>query len=450
MHKYLFYPCLLLAAVVLTTGSCQKKVIDQFELLPPANKSLTLKMVNEPGNQRVLLQWDKYQGISFSRYQVRRFALVSQGGNIVQQNEVLANFADVGTLGYEDEVPANVVMAVYTIEAVWSETEAPVFSNAVEINFDVPFVRFHHDAQFDVLIDAETEILYFIDMRLGAVSAFSLSENRLVAQDTIHRELGYGTFAQSEGIFAKALYLPTRDGWLHILDPVTLATEKRLFLEELGISSVIVSGSSFIAATNEGNYGGKVKVYDRATHVLIDEAEYYSYLSLFTLPTKPRSFFSITHNLSPTQLTHFELADDGTIKSITEDSYHGDHPLGSEIVSVSPDGSRFISTGLGAIYSGNLVHEQTLAPWSYQSPPYRGYAFNENGTVLYAALRGEQTVVQIALPDGTVTRKLDTTGNPCRIFKNGDRLIVVNEVMTTTWPINRYYFVEQINLQPEL
>lgn len=446
MHRNLIFLRWLAAVLIFTTSSCKRNMIEQVEVLPPASKSLSLTMAHDPGSRLVSLRWSKYQGISFSRYQVRRSVLVHEGASITQQIEILANLSDVSTLRYEDEVPPNALMAHYTIEAVWSETNIPAYSNPVEAKFDAPFVPIRGDVKLDVLLDAETETVYLIDRRQGAISAFSLAENRLVASDTIHRELGYGTFGKSEGTAAKALYLPTSDGWLHIVNPVTLVTEKRLFLEELGISSVIVSGQSIIAATNNGTYGGKVKVYDRSSHLLVDQVEYHSYLSLFALPTNPRSFFSVTHNLIPTELTRFELADDGAIASITEDNYHGDHPIRHEIVSISPEGSRFVSTGMGSIYKANLTHELTLHPWSYQNPPYGSYAFNEDGTLLYAASTGEQTIDQLSLPDGTVVQKFATAGKPFQIFKNGDHLIVVNEIKTDTWPVNRHYFIEKISL----
>ncbi len=445
MSERLFLFCMFLILVASTAVSCKKEVIDKYELRPPSSKSLILNTDAQGDSRRVLLQWSKYNGKSFKHYSINRMARVIEDGNLVEKTSNIATLEDVNDVEYEDDLPPNAVWARYNIVATEAESGTSVLSNFSQVNLDGPYFGFPGLEQVEVLIDIEAKLLYFVQLGSGVVSTVSYVDNRLVARDSIRRRLVPGTLAPPSGQQPKALYVPTEDGWLYVLDPATLAIQKRLFLEELGISSVIASGSTFIAATHRGNYGGKIKVYDRTTNNLIDESAYYSYVSLFKFTEYPRTFFSITS--VPAQLARFALTDDDKITSISEDNYNGDHPLRSEIVVVAPNGSRFVTTGQGAIYNNSLVHEQTLAPYSYFDPAYQHYAFNDDGSVLYAASADEFKIEQIPLPGKEVAATFYTSGHPYRLFKDGEHLVVVNMAqMLYTSPSDFYLSVEIIEL----
>lgn len=436
-------PKYLLAASLLFLLACKKKAVDEYELLPPSNRILTLQL--EPtGNERQrTIRWSKYIGADFLRYEVVRVAYMLTNGDIEPRTEVLKAIENTDELAYTDDVPEGVLEAMYYVVVYRAGSLEPVPSEAVATRYNGYFYRAQADESVDIFIDTDAKILYFAGTATGILSSLSYTTKRQLAIDTIGRPLAYGSLAVVPGQQNRALYIPTSDGWLHVLDPQTLATRMRLFVEELGITSVIAAGNSLVVATHQGNYGGKVKVYDIATNTLTDEVGYHSFLRLYGLSA--RSFISLSQNLLPVEATRFELDGSGNIAAVAEDTYHGDYPLDPNRAAVAPDGSRFVTSGEGAIYTGALVYERTLAPWyGGGMPKYVHYAFNEDGSTLYAAVNNEHIIEEIASSDGSVTRQLSTVGYPQRIFKDGDQLVVVCQARSYVG--GSYYFVEVINL----
>jgi hypothetical protein len=148
----------------------------------------------------------------------------------------------------------------------------------------------------------------------------------------------------------------------------------------------------------------------------------------------------LTVSLIPVDLSYYQFSKDGVSLIKKEDQYHGDYPMDANIVQSFPDGSKFITSSSGTIFNKSLVFDHYIKQYGN----YSDFAFNEDGSLIYAAYWAEKKIEAVTYADATTTNSYNTTFYPYKIFRDGNSLICVNKTYINAQMT--YLLVEKISL----
>lgn len=126
---------------------------------------------------------------------------------------------------------------------------------------------------------------------------------------------------------------------------------------------------------------------------------------------------------------------------------HGSFSLGNFYVSTSvirsfPNGEKFITANSGSIFNKSFVYERSL---KQSNGFYTDFAFNNNGSIIYAADIQYKRIDVINYPATTFTASYPTKLYPYKLFRNDNTLIVVSKTNNDTFS-DSYILIENIKL----
>jgi hypothetical protein len=247
----------------------------------------------------------------------------------------------------------------------------------------------------------------------------------------------------SLGVFngSNELYVPFGDGTLQILDAATLQMKEKIYVGGINITSVVyfsgklyATASDFTDITNQAH----IKIYDRATKTLANRAggDLVTYTRLILL--EGTSGEMIENQRS--RLAYYQFSADGKLleeqitppRSINEDL---------KLIRSFPDGSKFIISENGSIFNKSLTFDRKLQTYL----TYSDYAFNNDGSIIYAA-KGDPNhkIEAISYPDLSTIKSYNTILPSIRIFRDGDTLISLGRSSQNDG--TTYLLIEKINL----
>ena len=291
----------------------------------------------------------------------------------------------------------------------------------------------------DVLIDRQLQKLYVTQD--NKVMRVDYTTGRITASREFPLGIGFCSLGSFNG--TGEMYVPADDGWLEILDAVTLQLKDRIYVGGYAIGSVVaVNGKLFIASSDmsQGAYSNCIKVYDRATKSLEGRTGYWDRTRLIPLEGTAVEMIDLTINLIPIDLSYYQFSPTGTPLSKKQDPYHGDYSMDANIVRSFPDGSKFITSASGTIFHKSLVFDRYVKQYGN----YSDFAFNSDGSVIYAAVGPQKKIDVISYPSTTTISSYPTNFEPYKIFRDGDTLICLGKTYSNQQ--NTYFFIEKITL----
>jgi hypothetical protein len=142
-------------------------------------------------------------------------------------------------------------------------------------------------------------------------------------------------------------------------------------------------------------------------------------------------------NIWPIDLCYYQFNSTGLPLYKKQDTYHGDYSMDPNIVRSFPDGSKFITSSSGTIFNKSLVFDRYIKQYG----AYSDFAFNNDGSVIYAAYATEKKIDVITYPATTTIGSYSTAFYPYKMFRDGDTLICVSKTN-----VSDYLVIEKINL----
>lgn len=435
--KLIFYTLFSL----LFFSGCETIENEVIVINPKESKnSVLLKVDKILNDSTIALSWTPYTGSGFKEYRLSRSAEVLINGTFRTDHKIIKTFSHKDSLRFtERDMPFSGKIN-YFLDVI---TDSPNWINS-GLSYERPGT--YHKINFnDVLINTAAKYLYLFNKDTGSITLFDYDTKKEIKKISLNSSIGFCALGDGEGGIKNELYVPTVHGWVYILDAFTLETKDKIYIGGEKVSAVVaVAGKLFVSSTDRSFgsfYDNALKVYDRKTKKLIGRTGYWSNTRLLYLEGTGIELIDITTNISPTDLSYYQFDSFGKLIAKKEDTYHGDHPLDPLIVSSFPDGSKFITASSGAVYTRELKYEKSLSG-TYENR-YLDFAFNASGTSIYAALKQQKKVEEIAYPAGKVINTFPTLFPPARIFRDGNQLICLT---TSGSGAGTYVFIEKINL----
>lgn len=426
-----------------TLLSCKKDPQTEVRILPKTSADpLTLTVAKTINDSTIVLKWSKFTGKGFKSYFLTRSSKVFKDGSFTVVHELLKNTTNIDSLTYsENKMPYSTDVQYQIVAA----TDSAKNTISAYLNYQRP--NTYLTGKFtDALIDQRQKTLYLIDHEYGRILSYNYEINKKINSVKLDGAIGYSALGDFEGI--NELYVPTSDGWLQILNPSTLKLKDRIYVGGERIGSVVSKKGKLIISSSDRSFGSfynnAIKIYDRKTKQVTGRTGNWDYTRVMLLDNTDFEFIDLTLSIIPTELSYYKISPEGIPLTSFSDSYHGDHPLDGNIVRSFPDGTKFITSGSGAIYTKNLVHEKNMAP--IYSNIYSDFAFNNSGSIIYRAFSSEKKIQAVSYPGLTNVQNFKTNLYPAKIFRDGDQLICISR--ESAYPSNpeSIIFIEKFNL----
>lgn len=291
----------------------------------------------------------------------------------------------------------------------------------------------------DVLIDKQQQWIYITEV--NRITIVNYTTGRIVTSKDFSIYLGFCALGEFNG--SKELYAPLNDGWLQILDASTLQVKDKIYVAGYGIGSVVAAnGKLFVSSSDRsgGGYSNCTKVYDRATKDFIGRTGFWDQTRLLQLEGTSVEMIDLTINLIPVDLSYYQFSATGVPLVRKQDSYHGDYLMDANIVRSFPDGSKFITSSSGTIFNKSLIFDRYVKQYG----GYSDFAFNADGSIIYAAYASQKKIDVVTYPATTTISSYATAFYPYKIFRDGNSLVCVSKTFTDQQ--FTYLLVEKINL----
>ncbi|BAV06188.1 hypothetical protein SAMN05421788_106255 [Filimonas lacunae] len=420
----------LLTACILL--SCSK---DPVYITVTSTSKLDFKISEVVNDSTLVLQWKPYTGANFKKYVLMRSAYYWKNGVFDFYNDAIDSSTDVQHGSFREQAMP------FTYSLYYNLVVKDEKGNVLQGNDMVFYTRPNTiviGSPTDALYNRQRKWVYITDYQ--NIYIVNCANGRQVANKKMPVPIGYCSLGEWGG--STELYVPTQDGWLQILDATTLAQKDKIYIAGLAVASVVAQNGKLYVGSSDLTQAGInkncIKVYDRATKALLGRGGYYDKTRLLYLEGSSNEFIDLTTNVSPIQLAYYQFADNGALLTQKEDTYHGNYQMDVNIVRSFPDGSRFITSGYGSIFNKSLVFDHYVKEFG----TYVDFAFNNDGSLIYAADGRAQNIDAISYPGNTVTKKYPTTLVPFKVFRDGDTLINVGRAYLST----TYLFIEKIAL----
>lgn len=410
-----------LAVILLVLFSCKKEQDIQI-VVTPKSAPITLAIDQKINDSTLVLKWNKTNVKGFKSYNLSRSAKVFKNGLFTTINESLLSTSDANVITYTDNTMPFAIDITYSLSVVTDSVKNNKYASLYyKRQSAYPSAKFS-----DMVVDKDRKKLFLIDQEGGGIRSINYSTQKLIASASTGIRVGYSALGSYNGV-NNELYVPTADGWLLILDSETLATKDRIYVGGYAIGSVIAFNNKIVVSSSDNSYGyaynNQIKIYDRGTKLVTGWTGDWGDTRLVALEGLNNEFIDITFNLSPVDLAYYKIDNNGVPLINQSDTYHGDYPLDGNLVRSFPGGGRFITGGTGTVYRKDLIYEKSLS--SPYNQKYIDFAFNADGSTIYAAYRTEKKIDVVAYPSATVSQTLSTKLFPTFTFRDGNKLICV-------------------------
>jgi hypothetical protein len=399
---------LILATVLLFSCSKNKDENDP-DAVPPKEFEDKIELNNPiPEGENLKLSWSKLNDSSFMYYTVMRRGAVDEAYQHFQMinDRTASNLIDT-------EVPYSPEVSYQIIAHLRNGTS--VASNAV--SYKRPDINLLNINPFDVIYQEADQLLYFFE-KTGRISIYDLKTNKITKQISTQSTIGYSDMETFQG--KKELYVPRNDGWIFVYDAYTLEkiTQITVGLE----STCVVSNQNILYVSTSAWTNRPLKVYQRADRRLIAETGNHDRTRFRKVPGTSTALLEITLNVGPTDQRFYEFNAQGAHQRNFSDQYHGDYPLDANIFAFFPNGTKYITSGSGAIYNINLTFDKSLPRGNLH---FTSFAFDNSGSQIYAATSGKSIEVY-STSDYNHLKSIKTKAYPYRIFNTSKGILVIS------------------------
>ncbi len=400
MRQLYLFPFLALLAVL---SSCKKEedgpqvFSDKIVLRDPELRADSLA-----------LTWSQLDNTAFQEYTVlRRISPTDQGQILNPYYPALK-----ATRFIDKDVP----YAPYVEYEVQGRLSAgqPIISNRV--SYQRPEIKTLNLRPFDVQFDRQRRQLYFFD-KTGVISLYDLATKQLSRSLSTAATIGYCDFGTYQGV--GELYVPRNDGWVFVYNAQTLEKIDQINVGSAASCVVANNGLLFVSTASTtssyGYYYRPLRVYSRAGKNLIAEAGSETSSRFKRVPNTTTDLIELTLNSSPVDQHYYGFTAGGTPTANFADRYHGDYPIDASLFEIFPNGSKYITSTAGAIFTKDLVYEASLPKGNLT---FTSFDFDAAGQAIYAGTATKS--VEVYATNGyTHQRSFKTKGYPYRIFQDG-------------------------------
>jgi hypothetical protein len=424
MRKQTFYFALCFIYL-----SCKKT--EEMVVVIPAAKDIQFKIEQVINDSTIVLKWTRANG-NFQKYWLLRSATYLKNGQFSHFVEPVDSSNDANHLSFkESNMPLanNINYELF----VSRDTTLPNrgLLRAGYLYYQRPNSLIE-GAVTDVLIDKEQQQLY-VTLQ-NKIAIVNYTTGRIMMSKDMPVSIGICALGNFNG--SKELYVPVNDGWLHILDAATLQLKDRIYVAGSTIRSVVAVNNTLYVNSSDRSYGiYTIKIYDRATKSLIGRTGYGGYTRLLFLEGTSVEMI----DLASRNLYYYQFSPTGVPQSAKKDFYASDYQLDPDMVRSFPDGSKFITSAWGTIFNKSLVFDRYVKEYSN----YADFAFNTDGSIIYAADAHQKKIDVVSYPATTIIRNYPTAFYPYKIFRDGNSMICVSKASLSA---QGFLMVEKINL----
>lgn len=374
----------------------------------PAEEKIILKDVIVVNDTTVRLEWttngkNTYQGFQLLRSSSQNGTqeyLSQENGNTfmkIDSNIPYSSYIDYQVIGYTNNGE--------TIKSNIISYKRPDIKPLLNIR------------PVDALFDSDNGSM-FIFSSSGNIMRYDVTTGTVTKEISTGATLGFSFLGTFNG--QKELYVPRNDGWLYIYNPNDLTLKDQInFGSQL--TSIVLSNNKLYGTTGDIS-NVSLKCFDRASKQLISTNGNYQYGRIKKVANTNSSFFFITTNISPTNLTRFNYNSDGTFVNKFDDNYHGDYPLNHRIFEPLPNGTGFLTAMEGAIYNSNLVYMGQLPRGN---SGLSSYDFDANTII---AGTDKKTIEFYNLTGYNKVNSISTEKYPFKVFNYGNKVISLSSI----------------------
>ncbi|OQP53458.1 hypothetical protein A4H97_23730 [Niastella yeongjuensis] len=398
--------------------ACKKE--DVIVVNPSQREALKIDTVIN--DSTLVLTWRKFTGTHFKQYRIARVATYLKNDKFAPVYDSVFTSTDINVTSFtETNMPLAKDINYYLIidrDTVPSNSQAP----------GVTYQRPHSVLSCqptDVLFSKAQKKLYIIEQQ--KIHIVDISGRPLLSKE-FPTTIGYCTLGTYNG--SNELYVPLNDGWVEILDAATLELKDRIYVAGFGIGSVLaLNGKLYVSSSDNASsgYADCVKIFDRASKTLVARTGYYDQTRLVALEGTAVEMIDLTIHQFPISLFYYSFTTDGIPLVKKEDTYHMDYTMDPAIVRSFPDGSRFITSGSGNIFNKSLVFDRYLKQYPSNADSYTDFAFNSDGSIIYAANGPLKKIDIFRYPSTTNTGNYPTKFTPYKLFRDDNSLISVSK-----------------------
>lgn len=377
-----------------------------------APKSINLVSAESQGGV-VNLQWTKYPGTDFLKYEIYRLNEHCSESSA----ELIYTGTNINTLSYNDETPPFSYQVCYYARVVNSDN---LFNNSNTLTVEMPAGYVFNFIPSDMLKHPTQPVVYLVDKGGFRLIKYNYETSEVLAETSLQGTIGKCDIGDNG--FGLEIYTPSTDGWVYIYnaDDLSLVTS---ISTGLSTRSVVVNGLGHVIAAVMPSpwWEQPVRTYSRATGINLDGNGDNEGDILKMIPGK-NEIISITTSVSPIDMEYFKLTDGGMFEIHQDDQYHGDYPLDPNIFRISSCGRYSITSSYGAVYYANASME-------YKGQLQRGallysdFAFSDDGSIIYAATSNRKSIQIGHYPSLIRDDEILLRGYPKIILKSGNRII---------------------------
>lgn len=386
-----------------------------FTVSTLAPKAVTLLPANAVQG-KVELEWSKYTGTDFGKYEVYRTS-----GDCGSSNaELIATITDIAQVKYLDDKPPFEFQVCYFVKIVNTENNE---RSTNEVTVSTPSGYVFPFEPGDMLKHPTKQFVYLIDRGGQKLIKFDYVALKVVQETSLQGTVGYSDIGDNG--FGVEIYVPGSDGWIYVYNAENLALATSINTG-LFTSSVVTTGTGIvIAAVRPSPWWEKpIRTYNRANGLHIDGNGGFDGDRLRLVPGKLETI-SISTGVSPTDMEYMKYDEKGNVLLHVDDKYHGDHPLNPYIFRIADNGAYSITGSEGAVYTANSSME-------YRGMLQRGalefsdFAFSDDGSVIYAATSNRKSIQIGNYPALQRTGEILTKGFPKIIVRDKKQIIALS------------------------
>ncbi|WP_133055348.1 hypothetical protein [Niastella koreensis] len=397
----------------------------------------TLKIDQVINDSTIVLSWNKYTGASFKQYTLTRQGTYLKGDKFGQYYDTVFTSSNANETSFtENKMP--LATDIFYFLMVETGTDVPG-SYPPQVIYTRPNSLLHC-IPTDVIFSKTLNRLYIFEQK--KINIIDYFTGRPVLSKEFPAGIGYCDLATYNG--SNELYVPGNDGWVNILNATTLEQIDHIYVAGYTIGSVLSrNGKLYVSSSDQslGAFSNNMKIYDRATKALVSRVGSYYPSRLMAFDNTNLEMIEMNLNMYPSYPTYYLFAPDGTLVFSKGGSSLGNYNMSTSILRSFPYGDRFITSNFGTVISKSFAFERYLK----QDGHYADFAFNNNGTVIYAADAQSKKIDVINYPANTNTGSYPAKLYPFKLFRDDNMLILVSKTSQDNYS-DSYILVEYIKL----
>lgn len=428
------YYCSLL--LVLLCLSCKKKEIITVNYRPPYDPSLRIS--HQENDSTLTLSWNKYTGKDFKSYHLIYGTTRFNGYSPFDEYIWYEDFTSADELGFKVERLPKTQDHFFILKVNLRNVEEAYIDTLRHVRPGIYLPREISDA----LIDRDRKIVYLMDMAKGQIWKTNYETGEELGSISLKSPLGQCALASYGGTLNE-LYVPTRDGFVFIVDATSMTIKERVYVQmpypqiPLANDSVFYVNATYpYPAISQVPY-----VYDHLFVVYTRATLQYRIMGNYALERNAR-----IHYLDGTNNEFVEIRIQPGYPPVKWYGYgwpyelvRVDKDLSPDIFCSFPGGQKYISGAEGVIFDGVFQREADLP-----GAKYANFTISENADVIYAARADSARVSVFSYPALSKTQEFKTRLLPFKMFLDGKQLICITR--TSNFGTRSYSLIEKIDL----